>query len=175
MTVYLGQYVEHPKWKILKIQILSSCGHSVEHWQKQIKWNQDHWCCTVLARPNAVAMLLDGASIDSSPLCPDPSHGRRRRRGGSTPGPPLSSSQQPARCRPPGCIRADPQPPAAKQEPFQHASVAAVAGETFERNQDPRAGELLVALLPASWDYKYPLRSNEATHLTPSYLQDIVA
>jgi hypothetical protein len=56
---------------------------------------------TVLARSNPVAMLLDDATVDASPLCPDPSHGKRRRRGDSTLGPPLSSSQQPARRRPP--------------------------------------------------------------------------
>jgi hypothetical protein len=57
--------------------------------------------CTVLARSNPVDMLLDGATVEPSPLCPDPSHGKRRRRGGSTRDPPLSSSQQPARHRPP--------------------------------------------------------------------------
>jgi hypothetical protein len=35
MTGYLIQYDEHPKWKISKIQTLSSCGHFVEHWQKK--------------------------------------------------------------------------------------------------------------------------------------------
>jgi hypothetical protein len=49
-----------------------------------------------------------------------------------------------------GGARGDPQHPAAEPATPQHASVAAVAGETVERNQDPRAGELLVALLPAS-------------------------
>jgi hypothetical protein len=66
---------------------------------------------------------------------------------------PRAPSQQPSSLHDAdqlGGARGDPQPPAAKQEPSQHASVAAVAGETFERNQDPRAGELLVALLPAS-------------------------
>jgi hypothetical protein len=78
MTGHLGQYVEHPKWKISKIQISNSCGHFVEHWQREIKSNQVYCGCTVLARSSAVAMLLDGASIDSSAPSPDPSHEKRR-------------------------------------------------------------------------------------------------
>jgi hypothetical protein len=101
MPGYLIQYDEHPNLKILKNQILSSCGHSVEHWQEKIKSNQTSLCCTVLARCNPVAMPLDGALVEPSPLCPDPSPGRRRRRAASTLGPPRSSSQQPARRRPP--------------------------------------------------------------------------
>jgi hypothetical protein len=47
-----------------------------------------------------------------------------------------------------------------------------MTGESFKRRQDPRAGELLVALFLDAPAYKKPLRSNEATHLTPSYLPD---
>jgi hypothetical protein len=73
MTGHLGQYVDHSNWEISKIRISNSCGHFVEHWQKQIKPNRTHCGCTVLARSSAVAMLLDGASTDASPLSPDPS------------------------------------------------------------------------------------------------------
>jgi hypothetical protein len=59
----------------------------------------------------------------------------------------------------PGCARADPQPSAAEPAPSQHAPEAAVPGATFERRQGPRAGELLVALPPASLGYKNPRRS----------------
>jgi hypothetical protein len=46
-------------------------------------------------------MLSGRTSIDSSPLCPDPSHGRRRRRGENTQDP-LPVTHCPARCRPSG-------------------------------------------------------------------------
>jgi hypothetical protein len=48
-----------------------------------------------------VAMLLDGATVEPSALCPDPSHEKGRRRGGSTQDPPSLLPQQPARRRPP--------------------------------------------------------------------------
>jgi hypothetical protein len=99
MTGYLIQYDEHPKWKILKIQILSSCGHFVEHWQKKIKLKSTSLCCTVRARPGTAAMLLDGASIDSSSLSPDPSQEKRRDGEVCTQGP-LPVTFCPARCRP---------------------------------------------------------------------------
>jgi hypothetical protein len=73
-------------------------------------------------------MLLDDATVDASPLCPDPSHGKRRRRGDSTPGPPFSSSQQPARRRPPcprqhrptACLSRDQSLPACEQGRHAH-------------------------------------------------------
>jgi hypothetical protein len=99
MTGYLIQYDEHPKWKILKIRILSSCGHFVEHWQEQIKSNQVYWCCTVLARSCAVAMLLDDATVEPSFPIPDPSREKRREEEKRTQGP-LPATLFPARCRP---------------------------------------------------------------------------
>jgi hypothetical protein len=100
MTGYLGQFVEHPKWKISEIQISNSCGHFVEHWQREIKPNRFYCGCTVLARSRAVAMLLDGASIDSSAPSPDPSQEKRREDEMCAQGP-LPVPLLPARCRPP--------------------------------------------------------------------------
>jgi hypothetical protein len=42
---------------------------------------------TVLARSNPVAMLLDGASVDSSAPCPNPSHEKRREEENCAQGP----------------------------------------------------------------------------------------
>jgi hypothetical protein len=53
--------------------------------------------------------------------------------------------------------------------------VNAVTGERFKRRQGPRNGELLAALVPVAPAYIKPLRSNESTHLIPSYLPDIAA
>jgi hypothetical protein len=78
MTGYLGQYVDHPKWKISKIQISNSCGHFVEHWQKEIKPNRFYCGCTVLVRSTPVAMLLGISTVDSSTPSPDPSLEKRR-------------------------------------------------------------------------------------------------
>jgi hypothetical protein len=43
---------------------------------------------TVAVHPVTVAMLLDGATVEPSPLCPDPSREKGRRRGDSTHDPP---------------------------------------------------------------------------------------
>jgi hypothetical protein len=53
----------------------------------------------------------------------------------------------------------DPQPSAAEVTTPQHTPEAAVPGATSERRQDPRTGHTLVALPPASRDYKNPRRS----------------
>jgi hypothetical protein len=78
MTGHLGQYVDHSNWKISKIQISSSCGHFVEHWQREIKPNQFYCGCTVLVRSTPVAMLLGISTVDSSAPSPDPSQEERR-------------------------------------------------------------------------------------------------
>jgi hypothetical protein len=100
MTGYLGQYVDHPKWKISKIQISNSCGHFVEHWQKEIKPNRFYCGCTVLVRSTPVAMLLGISTVDSSAPSPDPSLEKRREDEVCTQGP-LPVIFFPARCRPP--------------------------------------------------------------------------
>jgi hypothetical protein len=75
----------------------------------------------------------------------------------------------------PALARADPQHPAAKPEPSQHAPVTTVPGATFARCQGPRSGELLDARFLVAPTYKYPRRSNEDTRLTPSYIPDTLA
>jgi hypothetical protein len=70
MPGYLIQYDEHPNLKILKNQILSSCGHFVEHWQKKIKSNQVSLCCTVLARSTPVAMPWEDVWSMPAPSAP---------------------------------------------------------------------------------------------------------
>jgi hypothetical protein len=175
MTGYLIQYDEHPKWKILKIQILSSCGHFVEHWQQQIKSNQILLVLHCSSSLHACSHALGGCLVDASPLCPDPSPGRRRRRGGSTPGPPSLLPSSLHVDDHPALASADPQHSAAEPATPQHASVAAVTGERCERRQGPREDELLAELVPVAPAYIKPLRSNESTHLTPLYLPDIAA
>jgi hypothetical protein len=99
MTGYLIQDDDHPNWKFSKIQILSSCEHFVEHWQKKIQPNRITVRITVLARSCAVSMLLDGASIVSSVPSPDPSQEKRRGNELRTQGP-LPATFCPARYRP---------------------------------------------------------------------------
>jgi hypothetical protein len=73
---------------------------------------------TVAVRLMPVAMLLDDAAVEPSPLCPDPSREKGRRRGDSTQDPPLffPSSLHVADHR--DLARADPQHSAAETEPL---------------------------------------------------------
>jgi hypothetical protein len=120
-------------------------------------------------------MPLDGATVEPSPLCPDPSPGRRRRREASTPGPPALLPSSLHVDDHPALARGDPQDPAADPATPQHASVNAVTGASLQRRQGPRSVELLAELVPVASAYINPLRSNESTHLTPLYLPDIAA
>jgi hypothetical protein len=147
--------------------ISSNTGRSKSN---QIKF---YWCCTVLARPSAVAMLLDDATVE--PSAPSPTQARRS--GGETSFAPRAPSQSPSALLDAdhfGGARAGTQHPAAEPTPSQHAHVTAVTGTSFKRRQGPRAGELLVALFPVAPAYKKPRRSNEEKHLTPSSLPDTV-
>jgi hypothetical protein len=100
MTGHLGQDVDHSNWKISKIQISSSCGHFVEHWQREIKPNRFYCGCTVLVRFTPVATLLGISTVDSSAPNPDPSEEKRREDKVCAQGP-LPDIFFPARCRPP--------------------------------------------------------------------------
>jgi hypothetical protein len=135
MTGYLDQYVEHPKWKILKIQILSSCEHFVEHWQKQNQMKSKLLVLHCSSSLHACSHALGGCSVDASPLCPDPSPGRRRRRGGSTPGPPSLLPSNLHVADRPALASADPQHSAAETNPCQHASKADEASVARARRQ----------------------------------------
>jgi hypothetical protein len=59
-----------------------------------------HWCCTVLARPRTVAMLLGDAAVEPSAPSPDPSQEKRREEEHCAQGP-LRVIFFSARCRPP--------------------------------------------------------------------------
>jgi hypothetical protein len=125
----------------------------------------------VLAHSSTVAMLLGLSSIDSSAPSPDPSQEKRRFA-------PRAPSQQPSSLHDTdqlGGARGDPQHPAAESAPSQHAPVTAVTGASFKHRQGPRADELLAALALVAPAYKMPRRSNAETHLTPSYLPDMLA
>jgi hypothetical protein len=86
------------KFQKFKFQTLagisSNTGRSKSN---QIKF---YWCCTVRARPSAVAMLLGISTVDSSAPSPDPSQEKRRGDEFCTPGP-LPDIFCPARYRPP--------------------------------------------------------------------------
>jgi hypothetical protein len=127
---------------------------------------------TVAVHLNPVATLLDGATVDASPLCPDPSHRRRRRRGDSTPGPPSLLPSNLHVADHPALASTDPQHSTAETEAPQHASEAAVPMVARRTRQGPRADELLAALALDAPAYKRPRRSNEEKHPVPSYLPD---
>jgi hypothetical protein len=113
------------------------------------------------------------ASPRSTPAPPVPNQARRS--GGKARFAPRAPSQSPSSLHDAdhlGGARADTQHSAAEPAPSQHAPEAAVTGASSKRSQDPRAGELLVALFLDAPAYKKPLRSNGDTHLTPSYLPD---
>jgi hypothetical protein len=66
------------KFQNFEFEILA--GNSSNTWRIKIEQILITVSFTVLARSNPVAMLLDGATVDPSPLCPDP--GREKWREG---------------------------------------------------------------------------------------------
>jgi hypothetical protein len=88
---------------------------------------------TVPVRLVPVAMLVDVSAAEPSPLCPDPSREKGRRKGRTHPGPPLfflCSLHVTDRC---DLARADPQHLIAETEPRKHARKAAVPGVLVAR------------------------------------------
>jgi hypothetical protein len=175
MPGYLIQYNEHPNLKILKNQILSSCGHFIEHWQKKIKIESNFTGAALFE----LAQALSPCSLAPSRTIPAPSAPTQAmEEGGEEETATRAPSQEPSvPCdadRLEGA-RGDPQSPAAEPEPSQHASVNAVTGASLQRRQGPRSVELLAELVPVAPAYINPLRSNEAAHPVPSYLPDIAA
>jgi hypothetical protein len=59
-------------------------GNSSNTWQTKSSQIKATMKITILACPNPVAMLLDDATVEPNPLCPDPSREKGRRRGDST-------------------------------------------------------------------------------------------
>jgi hypothetical protein len=68
-------------------------------WQTKIEENQVTVRITVAVRLDPVAMLVDDAAVEPSPLCPDPSHEKWREQEERAQDPP-SVSSLPARRRP---------------------------------------------------------------------------
>jgi hypothetical protein len=105
--------------KFKKFEFKFLAGNSSNTWRIKIEQILITVSFTVRARSNPVAMLLDGASVEPSPLCPDP--GREKwREGEERAQDPLPVSPLPARRRPPcprqhrptACRSRDQSPPA---------------------------------------------------------------
>jgi hypothetical protein len=79
----------------------SLAGISSNTWQTKIGKIVITVEITAAVRLMPVAMLLDGATVEPSPLCPDPSREKGRRRGDSTQDPPSLLPQLSASSRPP--------------------------------------------------------------------------
>jgi hypothetical protein len=175
MPGYLIQYDEHPNLKNLKNQILSSCGHSVEHWQRKIEMRSNF---TVLHCASSLQPCCHASGRcpgrTQSPL-PRPKPWKKEEKRSQHPWTPALLPSSLHVDDHPALARGNPQDPAADPATSQHASVSAVTGASLQRRQDPRAVKLLVAWFPVASAYIKPLRSNESTHPIPSYLPDIAA
>jgi hypothetical protein len=126
----------------------------------------------VHVRLDPVATLVDISAVEPSPLCPDPSREKWRRRGRACPGPPLFSLCSLHVTDRRGLASADPQHPVASTKPHKNARKAAVPGVARRTSPGPPHRELLDALAPDSLAYKSPLRAHDRTHPTPSNLPD---
>jgi hypothetical protein len=142
-------------FQIFEFEILA--GNSSNTWRMKIEQILITVKITVLARSNPVAMLLDDATVEPSAPCPDPSHEKGRRRGGSTQDPPLFF---PACCTSPTALPSPapthstpqprPKPPNTRARPPCPVLLDA-------RCQGPRTGELLDTLSPDAQAYINPL------------------
>jgi hypothetical protein len=92
---------------------------------------------TVVVRLNPVAMLGDTSAVEPSPLCPDPSREKGRRRGRTRLGPPLFFLCSLHITDRRDLARADPQHPVAETKPRQHASKAAMPGVARRTSPGP--------------------------------------
>jgi hypothetical protein len=151
----------------------SLAGISSNTWQTKIGKIVITVRITAPVRLMPVAMLVDDAAVDPSPLFPDPSREKWRRRRRTRPGPPLSSpsasytsptsktSPAPTHSTP----RPRPNPPSTRARPPCPVLLEA-------HRQAPRTGELLDTIALVAPAYKSPRRSNEPTRPAPSYLPD---
>jgi hypothetical protein len=142
-------------------------------WQTKIGGNQVTVRITITVRLNPVAMLVDDAAVEPSPLCPDPSREKGREEEERAQDPPLclsSSCTTPTAMTAPEPTHSTPQPrpnpPSTRARPPCPVLLDAHC-------QGPRTGELLDTLALISPAYKSPRRSNEPTRPAPSYLPDI--
>jgi hypothetical protein len=114
--------------KFQNFEFESLAGIASNTWQTKSSQIEFTVKITIAVRPVTVAMLLDGATVEPNPLCPDPSREKGRGRGRQHPGPPLfflcslHVTDRHARAS------TDPQHAAAETKAPQHASEVAVPG-----------------------------------------------
>jgi hypothetical protein len=85
--------------KFQKFEFQTLAGISSNTGRSKLNQIEFYWCCTVLARPSAVAMPIGISTVDSSAPSPDPSQEKRRGDEFCAQGP-LPVISFPARCRP---------------------------------------------------------------------------
>jgi hypothetical protein len=141
-------------------------------WQTKIEKIEFTVLITVAVRLNPVAMLVDDAAVEPSPLCPDPSREKWREEEERAQDPPLCLSSL---CKLPTAMTA-PEPTHSTPRPRQNPSSTRARPPCpvllDAHRQGPRTGELLDDLALVSPAYKSPRRSNEPTRPAPSYLPD---
>jgi hypothetical protein len=155
-----------------KFEFESLAGIVSSTWQTKIEEIVVTVKITAPVRLLPVAMLVDDAAVEPSPLCPDPSREKGREEEERAQDPPLclsSSCTTPTAMTAPEPTHSTPQPrpnpPSTRARPPCPVLLDA-------RCQGPCTGELLDALALVSPAYKSPRRSNEPTRPAPSYLPD---
>jgi hypothetical protein len=146
--------------KFQKFEFKFLAGIVSNSWQTKIGENRAIVSFTVLMRPDPVAILMDDAAVEPSPLCPDPSREKWREEEERAQDPPLCLSSS---CTTPTVVTAPepthstprprPNPSSTRASPSSPVSPVHVASM-------PCAGEFLDALALASLAYKSPRRSN---------------
>jgi hypothetical protein len=99
-------------------------------WQAKIEKIEFTVSFTVAVRLDPVAMLVETSAVEPSPLCPDPSREKWRRRRRTRPGPPLFSLCSLHVTDRRDLASTDPQHPIAATKPRQYASKATAPGAT---------------------------------------------
>jgi hypothetical protein len=144
-------------------------------WQTKIEKIVVTVSFTVLVRPDPVAILVDDAAVEPSPLCPDPSREKWREEEERAQDPPLYLSSS---CTTPTAVTA-PEPthstPRPRPNPSSTRARPSCPVLLDAHRQGPRTGELLDALAPDALAYKSPHRSNERTRPAPSYLPGTIS
>jgi hypothetical protein len=87
---------------------LSSCGHFVKHWQKQIKMKSRSLVLHCSSSSKRCGHAPGRCLERLQPPLPRPKPWKKEEKRRQHPGTPLSSSQQPARCRPPWRLQSRP-------------------------------------------------------------------
>jgi hypothetical protein len=141
----LSNIMSTQTWKFWKIKLWVLAGISSNTGSRKSNRIKLHWCCTVRARPSAVAMLSGLTSIVSSSLCPDPSQEKRREAKVCTQAP-LPVTHCHARCRPawrrqriPTGPRGRPSDPPARERERRDRSELATLPGPLQRRASGRA------------------------------------